>query len=421
MERLKISSHLECCPASVVMCCVEWNRWPNHSKAKFNNGFKTQSLDPNDLDVALALRDQRMLSQFWKAPKQMRCSLRNHLTRKYPAVPLKPYHGIVDEEPKRPDRWSESPESDDVSSSSHSSNRTPGLMTSVWSKLTSNTVKQPMTDEEKKLDHVINLMLKDLNSSDCIKSIKNGFMPPEPPVLPQCNLSLDLNIDVLAPYQQKPKLMYTFRCAQEFRRDQYHAHYKNVHSDIHGSLNGWMERRCPLWSYGCPFAERRFDPEPKGSKIIYSSISESFGVMFNQSGIEANGNHGDMINKLPVEVLQEVCKYLDGFSLNNLSLTCIRMRSVTESVLESQGIVVIQWVKSEATKGAKCSSWKPRRKSWLFTNSFDPITEWRFNSTQILNHLQKCPFNEKITKSEPFRLPRDEKRWERRCEGKKDI
>jgi hypothetical protein len=35
---------------------------------------------------------------------------------------------------------------------------------------------------------------------------------------------------------------------------------QNVHSDIHGGLNNWLEARCPLAAFGCGFAFRRLYP-----------------------------------------------------------------------------------------------------------------------------------------------------------------
>ena len=40
------------------------------------------------LDVALALRDQRVLNEAMKAPRSTRRALRNPLTQRFPAVPL---------------------------------------------------------------------------------------------------------------------------------------------------------------------------------------------------------------------------------------------------------------------------------------------------------------------------------------------
>ncbi len=74
---------------------------------------------------------------------------------------------------------------------------------------------------------------------------------PAPPLL--ATLGLDLSIECLPRYQHKPKSMYTFVCAHDFRRDEYPSHYRNWHSDIHGGLDGWLEQRCPLARYHLRF------------------------------------------------------------------------------------------------------------------------------------------------------------------------
>ena len=104
--------------------------------------------------------------------------------------------------------------------------------------------------------------------------------PPQPDLSLKLQeiLALDLNIENITRYQIKPKSMYTFLCAQNFRRDEFKWHIKNVHNDIHAGLNGWMEQRCPLASYGCTYSLRRFSPHCQGDEVIYNTIVESFGV-----------------------------------------------------------------------------------------------------------------------------------------------
>ncbi|KAF7662853.1 hypothetical protein LDENG_00225260 [Lucifuga dentata] len=62
MLRHRLAKHLEVCPASVVSCSQEWNRWPvSDSDLAF---YRNVSEDPGaegHLDVALALRDQELL------------------------------------------------------------------------------------------------------------------------------------------------------------------------------------------------------------------------------------------------------------------------------------------------------------------------------------------------------------------------
>ena len=102
--------------------------------------------------------------------------------------------------------------------------------------------------------------------------------PPPPTITLKQILALDLNIESITRYQAKPRSMYTFLCAQQFRRDEYSWHFKNVHSDIHGGLSGWLEHRCPLAHYGCTYSTRRLHPSPRGSKLVHNNIIEAFGV-----------------------------------------------------------------------------------------------------------------------------------------------
>lgn len=62
MPRRRLAEHLEVCPASVVSCSQEWNRWPVvETDMTFNRNVSEQTeLQP---DVAAALRDQELLFQ----------------------------------------------------------------------------------------------------------------------------------------------------------------------------------------------------------------------------------------------------------------------------------------------------------------------------------------------------------------------
>ncbi|KAM4742746.1 F-box only protein 40 [Anableps anableps] len=66
MLRHKLAKHLEVCPASVVCCTQEWNRWPvpETDMAFYRNVSEKLQLNTEaNLDVALALRDQGLLFQ----------------------------------------------------------------------------------------------------------------------------------------------------------------------------------------------------------------------------------------------------------------------------------------------------------------------------------------------------------------------
>ncbi|XP_038549953.1 F-box only protein 40 [Micropterus salmoides] len=64
MPRHRLAKHLEVCPASVVCCSQEWNRWPiSENDLIFYKNISENPQTKINLDVALALRDQELLFQ----------------------------------------------------------------------------------------------------------------------------------------------------------------------------------------------------------------------------------------------------------------------------------------------------------------------------------------------------------------------
>ncbi|CAG2169917.1 unnamed protein product [Oppiella nova] len=377
--RKDMSRHLLHCSANVIHCTVEWNRWPIHTRERRLTSQMSQllpqSLNVNHLDVALALRDQRMLRQLWTAKKCTQKAFKNYLTLKYPAVPLKPYRGLHltdktntngDQSPhsssvsptNSQSTRAQSPEESDESSESSPwlTNRSPpGLQSSVCAKLldTGHQTQAPNTGikcHTNKLDFSAAVEPSDELTAN--STVTSGTIPIAP-ALPQCNsLSLDINVRTIAAYQKKPKLMYTFRCAQEFRRDEYEWHYRNVHNDIHGGIDGWIEHRCPLWQYGCNFVHRRWTPKPDGASIVFNELVENFGIKMPETEADVySDSQAISISLLPFEILQNICQHLDSFSLNNLSLTSKRLRDVCRTFLDTRGLVSLQWQRSVNENG----------------------------------------------------------------------
>lgn len=154
-------------------------------------------------------------------------------------------------------------------------------------------------------------------------------IPEPPPVEPlernQLNKTTRVNLSFTNEpnHAIKSKDVYSFTCSQLFRRDQFEWHSKNVHDDIFGSLNDWMEHRCPLASYGCGFSVRRLHPNVSNNvshqeynnhlpSIIYSPTLESFGIsnIAINPGVDVVRN--DLPN-LPCEILYQIVHYLDSF------------------------------------------------------------------------------------------------------------
>ncbi|KAJ8368644.1 hypothetical protein SKAU_G00086720 [Synaphobranchus kaupii] len=67
MSRHRLAKHLETCPASVVNCSLEWNRWPvAESDGVFYKNVLEGSLADDQLDLSMAMRDQTLLFQSLK-------------------------------------------------------------------------------------------------------------------------------------------------------------------------------------------------------------------------------------------------------------------------------------------------------------------------------------------------------------------
>ncbi|XP_040285550.1 F-box only protein 30 [Bufo bufo] len=67
MTRNKLAEHLQLCPASVVCCTMEWNRWPvSYADRKSYENLSRDVDEVEQLDMALALQDQRMLLESLK-------------------------------------------------------------------------------------------------------------------------------------------------------------------------------------------------------------------------------------------------------------------------------------------------------------------------------------------------------------------
>ncbi|GAB6026537.1 hypothetical protein CHUAL_012959 [Chamberlinius hualienensis] len=391
LPRRDTGRHLATCPASVVHCTMEWNRWPVCSRERQMH-IPFHQPNPNaragQLDVALALRDQRMLNQWLRAPRKTRRALRNSLTRRFPAVPLQlrgcgggnsnanvvdvngtysssensssyPSRTITDDEEDTPWEIRKTPPGLQRSVCGELYKASKQTTESLTAALTMITNARPVTsisgdsqdrnirswrnyveDKENRsvlanngysdeygnnvknsfeemdvgviskleeddygmddpvnmiddlefespggydilfVDHTVVSEISSASMTDHARKQPLAANPPPPPSSPPLfvNLGLDLTLESITRYQTKPKSMYTFLCAQEFRRDEYSWHYKNIHSDIHGGLNGWLEQRCPLAHYGCMFSFRRFFPTCCGSKIVHNDILESFGV-----------------------------------------------------------------------------------------------------------------------------------------------
>ncbi|XP_050927812.1 LOW QUALITY PROTEIN: F-box only protein 30-like [Lates calcarifer] len=200
--------------------------------------------------------------------------------------------------------------------------------------------------------------------------------------------------------------MFPFICGQSFRRDQFSSHFTNVHGDIHAGLNGWMEHRCPLAYYGCTFSQRRFYPSTQGAKVVHDRNLRSFGVQLCPRAKLPGDSQSDQFSGLPIEILWHIAGFLDSFSLCQLSLVSRTMREVCASLLQTRGIVELQWERKRGAGAHGTVSWQIKNRVWRFSTAFSPVLSWGFTDLPSMSdHLKKCHFNVVEHKTEPIPLP----------------
>ncbi|XP_024146897.1 F-box only protein 30 [Oryzias melastigma] len=208
------------------------------------------------------------------------------------------------------------------------------------------------------------------------------------------------------PSNPRYQTMFPFVCGQSFRRDQFSSHFRNVHGDIHAGLNGWMEHRCPLAYYGCTFSQRRFYPSCQGAKVVHDRQLKAFGVQPHVNVQLCSDLQADQLSRLPIEILWHIAGFLDSFSLCQLSLVSRMMREVCGSLLQSRGIVELQWEQRPCPGGHGTVSWQIKNKVWRFSTAFSPVSSWGFTDIPSMStHLKKCHFNVVEQKTEPVPLP----------------
>ncbi|KAK4295314.1 hypothetical protein Pmani_032125 [Petrolisthes manimaculis] len=276
---------------------------------------------------------------------------------------------------------------------------------------------------------------------------RTRFQTPPPAPLTPGGLTMELGIKRYSRHQTKRKAMFTFQCMQEVRRSEYNSHYQNVHSEIQEGLEGWLIHRCPLHHLGCPYVYTRLHPGHTDGDIVYSEHLHAFGVrprlqhepatcggLPRSRSPSLDKSAGSMsqlrlsssrkprgkthhlaqqqqseeqflasslsLTFLPIEVLIKIASYLDGFSMNNLSLCCRLMRDVCLSLLNERGLVIIEWVRHIEDNKVR---WKEGRKRRFFSKAFEHINTWGFKDVpHISNHLKVCPFNNRHIAKEKF-------------------
>jgi F-box protein 30 len=328
LPRSQLGVHIQNCPASVIQCTQEWGRNPLYSQERLRwVPFEQPNpcLVKGYLDVELALHDQKVINEItqerYKQGVARKFSERHDPNDKLSYGRAKHFQ-------------------DEVKNAVIVSNHLPVLDKPLsssaedlkWKKLEENDVE---SSTELETDGSVH---EDI---------------PECPLLPdtRSGLGLNLNIEML-PKFGRHSYYYKVPCRQVLQRQEFASHFQNVHAEIHGGL-GWIEQRCPMAQYGCPFVDYPLLPSNQESTVVFNQDLGVFGV----KPVKTTDNTSEpwSLLCLPSELLEEICKWLDGFSLNNLKQTCRTLHHNVLHLVNKQGVVTAHWRKRVYEDGS--TSW----------------------------------------------------------------
>ncbi|XP_049897138.1 F-box only protein 40-like [Epinephelus moara] len=231
-------------------------------------------------------------------------------------------------------------------------------------------------------------------------------------------LHLQLQVESVTSRHHKASSAFTFLCGHTFQRREYGKHYKNIHSDIQMSVNGWFEQRCPLAYLGCTYSQRRLQPSTHEATVSYNedlgcfsmrpTLPVSLGDASQASQRKGGGRGGggeDSLSSLPYEVLCHMASFLDSLSLSQLALVSKLMRQVCSTLLQERGMVTLCWERQKNSQGR--AQWRVTQTVWQFSTLFSSVDTWCFQNTPSMSeHLKVCPCYERESRTEKIRLPR---------------
>ena len=185
---------------------------------------------------------------------------------------------------------------------------------------------------------------------------------------------INMRSDIYLHYRGGPpvkRYCCTFCCNEIVRRDEFAAHWKNLHLNIQIDMPV-MVKRCPLHSYGCTHGELSLLPSPEGASLNYDAqsdavvlklpttvheevmggaLSSDYAAKIRQKqelalyGYEDDSEESyDVLGQLPAEILTSICEHLDSLSLWYLSQVNHYLRSVCYNLVKRKGIVYTAWV-----------------------------------------------------------------------------
>ncbi|BHF75920.1 hypothetical protein SprV_0501901800 [Sparganum proliferum] len=347
LQRRELGSHLVYCPASIVHCTVEWNRWPRFmgekypfllppSKSRATNKKpmpqadvpeENVSFQTRNFDLALTARDQAVLEESTRVSARTKGALRSCLTQLYPALPMTSplYHGAF-QIGCDGSKFSLIPSPLAVASVTPSGVPVPNSFhrpQELWVDSSGEDVSSPSpsaTDVfcgvnfDHSPEHDSTLLSRSLpchlteysSASPCLLAAsgdnaaaisspsKHCFRPSSLSekmswAINDRSLQVDCQVQFVPRYVQKPLAMYTFLCDLDVPRRSFGYHCR-LHCDALAQADYWLEQRCPLAYLGCPFSVVRLRPNLPDSVLVYMPAFASFSIRYpdqsDQSALE---------------------------------------------------------------------------------------------------------------------------------------
>uniref|UniRef100_A0A0X3P6J5 F-box only protein 40 n=2 Tax=Schistocephalus solidus TaxID=70667 RepID=A0A0X3P6J5_SCHSO len=445
-QRCELGRHLVYCPASIVHCTVEWNRWPRFMGEKYpfllppnkcraaNNKPLPQEVVPEEsvafqtrnFDLALTARDQAVLEKSTRVSARTKGALRSCLTQLYPALPMTSplYHGAfqvgrdgsrfslipsplavasvtpsgipVPNSFRRPqelwvdsageDASSPSPNETDISSGNHSDqspeNDGTVLSRSLPCHLVGYSSVRPGLSAASGDDSAV----AHIPSKQCFRP--SSLSEKMSWAINDRSLQVDCQVQFVPRYVQKPLAMYTFLCDLDVPRRSFGYHCR-LHCDALAQADYWLEQRCPLAYLGCPFSIVRLRPNLPDAVLVYMPAFASFSIRYPEQSVPevspTASNAGSSkvnFNDLPTEILLQISHYLDEISLIILSKVSERLASFCLSLLPSRGIVAPVWRRRDAASDGGCS-WRIANFVWTLPFKGEKVRRWHISQEDV--------------------------------------
>lgn len=209
-------------------------------------------------------------------------------------------------------------------------------------------------------------------------------------------------------YNSKPtkRHYFCFPCNEIVRRDEFSGHWSDCHIRVQASMSTIIQR-CPMRVFGCTHRQIRMAPNPSGASLRYlqgadcvalkrpeyvlgGDLSETVPGVYAQQiqkkqelahyGYGEEEESYDVLSQLPVEILMEICGYLDSLGLWNLSLVNHHIRTVCFNLVKKKGIVYHNWQRNKDT-----GKWEQGKK--VSHTAKSPKAECMYIQCREVSHL----------------------------------